>query len=274
MRKAHQEHPVALADRPTGGSGVIPSITYIIGHRGRARLPHLLMTLRSIAAQRDCEVECVVVEQDGESILAGIVPDWVRVVHTPPPVVGMPYCRSWTLNVGAKHARGGILILHDNDMLVPLGYSLWIQQRVLLGYEVVNAKRFIFYLSESDTKKFFAGALELFDCIPEVIVQNLEAGGSVAITRNAFFEIGGMDESFVGWGGEDIEFWERAQTRKLWNWGGLPLVHLWHDAQPGKRSSESEALRLYFALNRVPVGERVARLRKREFGAISGPTAC
>ncbi len=65
-------------------------------------------------------------------------------------------------------------------------------------------------------------------------MQNAEAGGSIALSRDAFHAIGGYDESFVGWGGEDNEFWERAQTRRVWPYGYLPFVHLWHAPQPEK----------------------------------------
>ncbi len=97
-------------------------------------------------------------------------------------------------------------------------------------------------------------------------MQNAEAGGSLAMTRTAFLAIGGYDESFVGWGGEDNEFWERAHTRRVWPYGYLPMVHLWHSAQPRKTDSDNPTLRRYEALSRISVDERIAALRKREFG--------
>jgi GT2 family glycosyltransferase len=148
----------------------------------------------------------------------------------------MPYCRSWALNVGARVAEGRVFVFHDNDMLVPQGYAAEIWNRYIDGYEVVNLKRFIFYLTERHSREvasgFQLGAVEP----PDAVVQNSEAGGSVAMSRDAFFAIGGYDESFVGWGGEDNEFWERAQTRRVWPYGYLPIVHLWHPqlAAPGR----------------------------------------
>jgi hypothetical protein len=76
--------------------------------------------------------------------------------------------------------------------------------------------------------------MPLTACEPEYIVQNLEAGGSMAITRDGYRRIGGMDESFVGWGGEDNEFWRRCSILNRWIWGYDCLVHLWHDSQPLK----------------------------------------
>ena len=270
MRRALTDHPISSTDSTDVDSDK-PQVTFIIGHRGMARLPHLLATLRSIACQRDANIECVVVEQDAISQIGPHLPSWVRLVHTPPPTPNMPYCRSWTFNVGAKHAKGDVMVLHDNDMLVPVDYASWILKRVARGYQVVNPKRFIFYLSQAHTEQVFAGLANPLDFAPEAIVQNLEGGGSVGITRTAFDAIGGMDESFVGWGGEDNEFWERAITLRAWPWAGLPLVHLWHAAQPGKNDATFHTAKQYDTLTRIDPRERIARLRSLQRGQPYGP---
>lgn len=272
LRRALTHHPISSAAMPADPS-IHPQISFIIGHRGVTRLPHLLATLESIASQRDAAVECIVVEQDVDSQLAPHLPSWVRLVHTPPPTPDMPYCRSWTFNVGAKFATGEVLVLHDNDMLVPTDYAAWILQRVAIGYQVINPKRFIFYLARADTEQVFAVRQSLLDFSPEVVVQNLEGGGSVAITRSAFGEIGGMDEAFVGWGGEDNEFWDRAQVLRIWPWAGLPLVHLWHAAQPGKHDASYHTVKLFEQIMRTGARERIAQLRAREQGRLSGPSS-
>ena len=272
MRRALADHPIVLANTTPTAAGQ-PQISFIIGHRGMARLPHLLATLRSIAAQRDMTLECIVVEQDVVSQLRSHLPHWVRLVHTPPPAADMPYCRSWAFNIGVQHARGRVLVLHDNDMLVPQDYAAWIVQRVAQGYEVINPKRFIFYLTQAHSEAVFADTDGLLDAPPEVIVQNLEGGGSVAITRAGYAQIGGMDESFIGWGGEDNEFWERAQTLHVWPWAGLPLVHLWHSAQPGKRDAAYQTAKHYRALAQIDPMERIRRLTEKKMGQMAGPAA-
>jgi len=271
MRRALGDHPVQRVDSPNLNVGAAPQITFLIGHRGMARLPHLLATLQSIAGQQGASVECIVVEQDLFSQLGPHLPSWVRLVHTPPPAPDIPYCRAWTFNVGAHHARADVLVLHDNDMLVPVDYAASILDRVKRGYDVVNLKRFIFYLTQSHTQAVFSGRAVLLDAAPDVIVQNLEGGGSVAITRSGYAQIGGLDESFIGWGGEDNEFWERAQTLRVWPWAGLPLVHLWHAAQPGKQDAGYHTARHYQALALVSPQERIKRLTGMPNGQMSGP---
>lgn len=270
MDRALADYPIRSAELPQREVGT-PQVTFLIGHRGMARLPHLLATLQSIAAQQGVVVECIVIEQDTVSQLGPHLPAWVRLVHTPPPAPDMPYCRAWTFNVGAQHARADVLVLHDNDTLVPVDYAASILDRVHRGYDVVNLKRFIFYLTQAHTQAVFDGQAELLGATPEVIVQNAEGGGSVAITRAGYNQIGGLDESFIGWGGEDNEFWERAQTLRVWPWANLPLVHLWHAAQQGKQNPAYHTARIYHTLSQLPPGERICRLVERPRGQMSGP---
>jgi GT2 family glycosyltransferase len=192
-------------------------------------------------------------------------------VHTPLPDPQLAYCRSWAFNVGARHARGEVLVFHDNDMLVPADYAAQVLAVLGRGFEVANLKRFVFYLSEAHSRSVFDGSAGLAHHAPETIVQNLEGGGSFAITRGACEAIGGFDEAFVGWGGEDVEFWERASSRRMWPYAFLPIVHLWHAPQPGKLNAQSEPLALYYARAKIPVEQRIADLLAFPSGALSGP---
>lgn len=265
MKRAFQDWPIELRDSPAFGKTDI-RISFIIGHRGKERLRHLLATLKSIAAQRNVSFECIVVEQSLAREIGSLLPSWVRYIHTPLPYPDMPYCRSWAFNVGARAAKGNVLVLHDNDMLVPQDYALEIMKRHADGFEVMNLKRFIFYLSTFYSERIFSSNAITFDEAPETIVQNLEAGGSVAISKKAYFEVGGFDESFVGWGGEDNEFWERAQTRTVWPFAYLPLLHLWHTPQQAKIEQNKTTAALLEERSRIPVKTRIEELSSRAFG--------
>ena len=52
MGRAMASHPIGNAEVSNDAHGEDPQVSFIIGHRGKARLPHLLATLRSIAAQQ------------------------------------------------------------------------------------------------------------------------------------------------------------------------------------------------------------------------------
>jgi GT2 family glycosyltransferase len=186
----------------------------------------------------------------------------VRYLHTPV-TPGFDYCRAATFNEGVKIARGEVIIAHDNDMLVPQRYASEVLARVHEGWQFIDLKRFIFYLTERDTRAIFEGAPLRHDHAA-TIVQNLK-GGSIAARKEAYLAIGGFDEDFVGWGGEDLEFWERAHAGgRVYEFGYLPIVHLWHRAQAGKVDRDAApALRRYEELRAVSPEERIRRLRSR-----------
>lgn len=248
-------------------------VSFIIGHRGLERLPLLLVTLKSIAAQERVSVECIVVEQSVDRLISDSLPDWVSYVHTPPPVPEMPYARSWAFNVGALRARGRLLIFHDNDLLIPVTFAAEHLDLIDSGYDIANLKRFIFYMNEQVTRDISAGRV-LGDCSGgvESILQNALGGGSLAISRRAFFEIGGFDEDFIGWGGEDNELWDRVLKRSVFRFGHLPMVHLWHSPQPGKQAIQGRGMHTAELVDRrrkIAPEERISELKAREIGSLS-----
>lgn len=270
MKRALVDHPIRFSAAPDAVAGT-PDVSFIIGHRGDNRLPHLLKTLESIAGQQGVRIECLVIEQDNVPRLSGRIPAWVRHIHTPPPDTDMPYCRSWAFNIGAREARGQLLVLHDNDLLVSADYAARSLERMNSGCALINLKRFGFYLSKAHSQSLFEGTATLTQSPPESVMQNMLGGGSTAIERAAFERIGGMDEGFVGWGGEDNEFWERAQSLDVWPYGCLPLVHLWHPSQPGKYQADNPTLARHRARSIIDPDLRIQELHSLPWGERSGP---
>src|SRR5258706_1420425 len=150
LRAALRTWPIGFADtvRESGH----PEVTFLIGHRGRSRLGQLLMTLKSIAAQRDVPVECIVIEQAHAREVDHELPSWVRYIHQQVNESD-PYNRAKTFNAAAAAARGRILVLHDNDMLVPERYAAEIVAHANAGWDAIDLKRFIFYLTEKETAR-------------------------------------------------------------------------------------------------------------------------
>lgn len=265
LSRALEDWPIEFSDEAPGAS-LQPDVSFVVGHRGGSRVPQLLATLSTLAAQRGVSHECIVVEQSTHQEVRDQLPAWVRYLHTPLPNGDVPFCRAWALNAGARMARGELLVFHDNDMLAPAAYAACALRKFRDGFEAINLKRFVFYMREHDSARIQSD-LRLDGAGPPAgVVQNLEAGGSVAVGRDAFFEIGGYDESFVGWGGEDNEFWERALLRRTWPYANLPIVHLWHASQPGKARRDNPTLQRYAALSAQPPSERIALLKSRDFG--------
>lgn len=268
MRRALRDWPIQFRGQlEIADEGV--EISVIIGHRGFSRLRNLLVTLENLSALRSAKIEIIVVEQSAAPEIPGNLPPEILYVHTPLPHPQMPYCRSWAFNVGARVARGEVLLFHDNDLLAPRDYAAEILARWREGYEIVNLKRFIFYLGAADSQHLSASRRVSARAIPEMVLQNALGGGSIALGREAFFRIGGFDESFVGWGGEDNEFWERAQTLRVWNFGYMPLLHLWHPS-PQRFNAGPLTMGLFEQRSSIPPSTRIGELVTRDFGNRQG----
>ncbi|MDM8541604.1 galactosyltransferase-related protein [Desulfococcaceae bacterium HSG9] len=272
MRRALHDWPIQFRNEPDFNSDNI-EISFIIGHKGISRLPNLLSVLKTIAAQQDVAFECIVVEQSEHPEIQQHIPEWVTYIHTSPKYPNMPYSRSYTFNVGAGIAKGKLLILHDNDMLVPYNYAVQLVEKHNQGYEIINLKRYIFYMNKEISDEITSCSKINTNNAPEVIIQNLEAGGSLAVNKEAYFNIGGFDEAFIGWGGEDCEFWERAQICSVWPFTYLPLVHLWHTSQVGKMDKKGKNIDLYQKFSAILIKQRIKELKKRQFESIHRPDA-
>jgi hypothetical protein len=269
LQAALAEWPIRLQQHPNGPPASRPLVSFVIGHRGLERLPHLLATIASIHAQENVPVECVVVEQSWEPQIADRLPLGVRHLFTRTPKPDMPYARAWAFNVGARAANGEILVFHDNDILVPARYAAELARVMQQGYKTARLQRFLFYLQAADSEQVFARHCLPEQTTPEIVRQNWQ-GGTLALQRDAYFALGGHDETFIGWGGEDNEMFDRCRTMACYSFGYLPFVHLHHSPQPGK--SNGPASSAYFqARMRLPAAARIAELTRRSFGLSQGP---
>jgi len=184
-------------------------------------------------------------------------PDWpvVEGHHT----VGA-FNRSAAINRAAQAAddiTGGwdVAVIIDSDVLcnpeqvrkaVELAHS---ERRLVAAYETRNM------LSKAGTAKILAGFRGNWE--PLVIRRwPDEQSGVIAVPRSLWDEVRGFDETFSGWGWEDIGFRVACET-----FGG-PLLrvdgdvwHLWHPtspennkALPGYQANEQRGRRYHVAL--------------------------
>jgi len=259
MRVSLQEWPISFANTPRVHQAE-PKVSFVFAHAGHERLPQLRHTIRSIYAQAEVPCEVVVVDQSAVPLLASLpIPLVYR--HVAKPEGAPQFHKTWAYNIGARLARGSILVFHDGDVCVPTTYARELVETIdRRNCGAASLQRFLYYLDARDSA--VVRDLDGFpdSLTPETVAQNWK-GGTIAIRREAFAAIGGFDEGFVNWGGEDAEFYDRCAEVGHCRHGYLPFVHLWHPPQPSKLGKEREENIGFFQRRmEIPRQERIRRL--------------
>lgn len=232
-----------------------PTVSVLVAIGGSERLNQFEAVLASLRGQAHPAFEIIVVEQSSESELSERIPADIRYVHTFKES-DAEFNKSRALNIAASHARGEFLLIHDADYLVPRDY-LAECCRVLGQVDGIRPSRFNFHLNRDSTF-----ALTNMREVPTTVtvdhvVQNNPT--PLAVRRDVYWKIGGHDESFEGWGGEDVEFLSRLRTRPCIEAGWLPVVHLWHPPAPKKANGNRNG-KLQENLLSKPAEERIRAL--------------
>ena len=159
----------------------------------------------------DARVECIVADMSPEAIGVelpiGVKHLQIATGHLPP-----GWYKSWGFNLAARAATGDILVFQDGDVCVPERYAAELARTILRdGYDVASIQRFLFYLDEPSTQMVQWEGVVPKGMTPKRVLQNWK-GGTIAVARDAFFQLGGFDEGFVDWGGEDDEFFDRCRA--------------------------------------------------------------
>ena len=265
LAKCLAEHPVHLEFGARALPSDLPGASVLIAIGGADRLPQFEIALASLRGQDHGDYEIVVVEQGAPSGLEDLLPPDVGYHWTPPQEDG--FNKSWALNVAARAARGRHLLIQDGDYVVGRDYvssCVAALERV----EALRPGRLIFKLDRDSTREVMAGRALLDAPGLEGIVQNNPT--PLAVRAETYRRIGGHDESFFGWGGEDVEFLDRLRTASISEGGFLPLLHLWHPSAPKKRSGDRNRER-HLARLGVPAPERIIALEKLDWGRPGEP---
>lgn len=266
---AFSKFPVRFRDTPEVPGQ--PQVSFIIAHQGKERIDHILWTVRSILAQQQVAIECLVIDQSTVPYLGDQLPTGVRYFHRPLPQRLTGWRKSWAFNQGARAATGEILVFHDGDIICPVDYAMHLV-RDTEQYGAASIQRFLFNLTQSQTEAIFRTGTWPEQIIPQRVRQNWE-GGTIAVRRKAFIDLGGYDEAFVGWGGEDNEFFDRCREVGHLRYGFVPFIHLWHPPQPDKHSFNNP--NVTDALERrlkISAADRIRELKQRDFGNTHSPT--
>jgi len=189
--------------------------------------------------------EPIVIEQDDAPRLGGPLPHptcTYLFAYNPG-----PFNKSWGLNVGFRASRSPWLMFADADLI--LGDALpEVLDYAARGYQTVKPYRRLFDLDPAESGRTRGGDFSWIpprqehakgrDGIGEHIVY---AGGALLITRGAFAHVGGWDERFRGWGGEDDAMSYKLERARI---SGVeldrrPALHLHHPRPPSATMAHS-----------------------------------
>ncbi|MEU2572904.1 glycosyltransferase [Streptomyces anulatus] len=145
--------------------------------------------------------------------------------------------KSWTVNVGVVHgARPAELVcVLDGDILVDRDFVARAVERFTRpGTQAHWPFEDMLFLDPDSSAR--AVRTRCLDGAPGPGQDHLRGvllrrppGGCVWLREDLFTRIGGMDERFCGWGGEDQDFVWRAERYGPMDRHRDPLVHLHHD---------------------------------------------
>ncbi|MDZ7839258.1 MAG: galactosyltransferase-related protein [Gammaproteobacteria bacterium] len=202
-----------------------------------ARLPLLEAVTAWLAEIPSLEV--IVVEQGAAPRLTpGHLGAHVRILHV---FNDGPFNKSWGLNVAARNASHELLVTGDADMIMA-GEALSRALTVCRDhYDAVNPYSNLVDLTKPQTEAILRGETDLAAVQPPPGRDRLSqgehlcfCGGICVFRREVYFALGGMDERFLGWGGEDDAMSANLEryTDRIAVQRDTPAYHLWHPRPP------------------------------------------
>lgn len=171
------------------------------------RRRNLQVVLRWLAGG---DIRTVLAEHSDAPDAALVLPGSIERVHVP--AAGQPFSKAQACNAGFAAAVSGahapLVALVDADTLTALPTLLECADSVRSGHDAVRPFGRLVELDETTTAAVAAGAP-----LPDSPAGERSddrsgehiplCGGIVVLRSEAYEAVGGMDPSFVGWGGED-----------------------------------------------------------------------
>lgn len=198
--------------------------------------------------------------------------DWhalsdTKIKHVFSPNSG-PFPKAFLYNLGAKISRQDILFFIDIDCIPnPEVLSSCILNMQTADHHDVLCPYYGAINIKGETKQKFLENPD-YNSLSHInksaltpdssVLYETSMGGAIIIRRKDYIRIGGMDSSFIGWGGEDNEIFFRSQRLGLkWISMDTPLYHLHHDSDSRAEfnaKAQDNAIRA-FSRTKMPIEE-------------------
>jgi hypothetical protein len=235
-------------------------IVTIIPFRGRKwHLEKTLETLMKAAKKVKSKIGFVVIENASSPTAEEMVKKFKGVEYR--------WLNSWDKifnkcichNVGTAISSSKFLHFHDCDLIVPENFYKIMEDSLSKSRAVqCFTSRRVNYLNEEATKDFFAG-LDIDKIVSDEKSFNVglygAPGGSIAVERDLYLEVGGFDSHFFwAYSIEDNFFWKKLERKTSvlsMDNPKVELYHLWHPPGWGKNPLERFEQRIFVAFNQT-----------------------
>lgn len=205
------------------------AFTYVIGYRHKIdRIQNLRRVLDWINGFGGVEV--LLIEQDTHSKISHLNLKAKHIFVKS----NMPYNRSWAFNVALKNSNSNIMVFGDSDLIMePNEFITGLN--ALKEYSMVSPYNSVIDLTPQET------GMQLNEMLTinrpgrgETDIQKINICGGIAMFRkDDIIKIGGWNEDFLSWGGEDDA--QAIKVKNFLSWTELKAkcYHLYHEkAQP------------------------------------------
>jgi len=163
--------------------------------------------------------------------------------------------KAWGLNVGFKQSSGTVIALGDADLITDAATLMLCYGKCQSEFEAMKPYDRLIDLTREESQPVLDGACSIAanrngqprnrEAIREFVCF---CGGLFLIRRDDYEELGGFDERFLGWGGEDDAM--TAKLSRLAKRRGVvrnrTAYHLWHE-----RNRNSRYFHPYYQQNRA-----------------------
>lgn len=172
------------------------------------------------------------------------LPEHLR--HSPESYIWIPcntdsrFNKCLCFNVGVlKGNPASYYLFLDCDLLVPEDFFINLEKNLKPALQTFHGRR-VLYANEKLSTKFIAGSFMDITTLgnhPDIVIGQPGApGGSILISHELFFKVGGYDDMFFhGYSIEDQFFYDKVSLYdKVHSLDGTELVHLWHGESHAK----------------------------------------